>query len=173
MPLGAFKTILQVEGDKGVAILRARVKAGGLGVMYHGSLAAMAATYTGSFPWFLTYNTLDASLPPVQGPELLPKVTRAALIGFASSLVSDCLSNPLRVIVTSRQTYQIPTSYTEIAQNIIKTDGVLGLMGRGLTTRLIANSLQSMAFTILWRLGQDAWTDTFGQSNVAAEEERS
>ena len=41
-------------------------------------------------------------------------------------------------------------------QDIVATDGVLGLMGRGLKTKILANGCQSILFTVLWRLGQDA-----------------
>ena len=34
-------------------------------------------------------------------------------------------------------------------------EGALGLFGRGLKTKLIANGLQGCLFSVLWRLGQD------------------
>ena len=54
-------------------------------------------------------------------------------------------------------------------QDIIAVDGILGLMGRGLKTRLLANALQSVSFTVMWRLGQDAWARKFssGTENPA------
>ncbi len=32
-----------------------------------------------------------------------------------------------------------------------------GLLIRGLGTKILANGLQGMMFTVLWRLGQDWW----------------
>jgi hypothetical protein len=40
-------------------------------------------------------------------------------------------------------------------QSIVAQDGVSGLFTRGLTTRIAANALQNICFTVLWQLGQD------------------
>jgi len=43
-------------------------------------------------------------------------------------------------------------------RNIIAKDGLVnGLLIRGLGTKILANGLQGMMFTVLWRLGQDWW----------------
>jgi hypothetical protein len=39
-------------------------------------------------------------------------------------------------------------------QEIIKKDGLAGLFGRGLGTKLITNGIQGILFSVLWRLGQ-------------------
>ena len=41
-----------------------------------------------------------------------------------------------------RQTSEVPISYREVAQTIIKQDGLIGLFGRGLQTRILSNGLQ-------------------------------
>ena len=38
---------------------------------------------------------------------------------------------------------------------MVEKDGVLGLFGRGLKTKLISNGLQGLMFSVLWRIGQD------------------
>ena len=43
---------LQVEGKGGFAKLASKVRANGVTVLYHGSLAAWAATFVGHWPWF-------------------------------------------------------------------------------------------------------------------------
>eukprot|EP00775_Hariotina_reticulata_P006815 gene6815-7031_t len=48
-------------------------------------------------------------------------------------------------------------SYKEVVQSIVAQDGVSGLFTRGLTTRIAANGLQNICFTVLWQLGQDSW----------------
>jgi hypothetical protein len=58
-PIDTVKTIMQVEGKPGLKILMAKQRAQGPSVMYHGALAASAATFVGHYPWFATYNTLD------------------------------------------------------------------------------------------------------------------
>ena len=59
MPLDTLKTTLQVEGQEAVGKLRNKLAAKGPVVLYHGSLAAAAATAVGHFPWFYTYNSLQ------------------------------------------------------------------------------------------------------------------
>lgn len=39
-----------------------------------------------------------------------------------------------------------------LLQAIIAKDGVTGLFTRGLTTRIAANGLQNICFTVLWNL---------------------
>lgn len=47
------------------------------------------------------------------------------------------------------------TCTAEAARLVILQDGVLGLFGRGLKTRIIANGLQGILFSILWKLFLD------------------
>lgn len=44
----------QVEGKHGFQALVKKVKTGGVPVLYHGALAASAATFVGHYPWFFT-----------------------------------------------------------------------------------------------------------------------
>lgn len=50
---------------------------------------------------FTVYNTLQENLPP--GTNVVEKMSREGLIGFAASIVSDTVSNSLRVVKTYRQ----------------------------------------------------------------------
>jgi hypothetical protein len=143
-----------------------------------GALAAAAATAVGHFPWFLTYNFLNEKLPEISASDdLLLSLARSAFLGFSASCVSDVCSNSLRVIKTTKQTAQLgvvqdpnsdndtagdnssskkkaTASYGDIVKEIIEKDGYQGLFGRGLQTRLIANSIQGAAFSVLWRYFQ-------------------
>eukprot|EP01059_Diplonema_ambulator_P019997 TRINITY_DN33686_c0_g1_i1.p1 TRINITY_DN33686_c0_g1~~TRINITY_DN33686_c0_g1_i1.p1 ORF type:complete len:484 (+),score=136.99 TRINITY_DN33686_c0_g1_i1:66-1454(+) len=148
-PLDTVKTIMQVEGADGLAKLRAKVKVSGPIVFYHGALGASAATFAGHYPWFATYNTLDAKIPVPQ--ELPYKLARNASIGFCASAVSDTVSNSLRVLKTYRQTSTEAISYSDAAREIVKTDGLTGLFGRGLKTRILANGMQGMMFSVMWK----------------------
>jgi len=103
--------------------------------------------------WFGTYNWLDATLSPPH--DLLQKIVRQAFIGFVASVVSDSISNSLRVVKTYRQVNETRIGYTEAAWAVIATDGVRGLFGRGLKTRIIANGCQGIMFSILWKLFMD------------------
>ena len=149
MPIDTLKTSLQVNGKEGLSILAKKTRGAGAGVFYHGTVATFSATYVGHFPWFFIYNYLDNSIP--KQDTMIKNLTRNAVIGFSASVVSDSISNSIRVLKTTRQTYDKPISYLEAGKEIIKNDGVKGLLGRGLKTRIIANGLQGMMFTVLWK----------------------
>lgn len=99
------------------------------------------------------YNYLQEILPkpPSRGWDVL----RQAFIGFCASVVSDTISNSLRVVKTYRQVHEREVGYVSAAKEIVKEDGLLGLLGRGLKTRIIANGCQSIMFSILWKLFMD------------------
>ena len=138
-PIDTTKTILQVEGAQGLSILKNKFKQGGIRVMYYGALASASATFVGHYPWFLTFNFLNKKIPE---PETqVQKFARRALIGFTASVISDSVSNSLRVIKTTKQTYERTVTYPEVVKEILETDGVKGLMGRGLKTRILTNGV--------------------------------
>jgi hypothetical protein len=105
----------------------------------------------GHYPWFATYNQLQESLPKF-GDGIGAKLARNACIGFTASVVSDTISNSLRVIKTYRQTHPERVSYTRAVNEVIAKDGIIGLFGRGLKTRILANGLQGIMFSVLWKL---------------------
>jgi hypothetical protein len=153
MPIDTVKTIMQVEGTNGLPMLYSKFKTGGPAVMYQGALGAMAANFAGHYPWFATYNMLNANVPEYD--ELHKKLLRNAGIGFCSSFTSDCISNSLRVIKTTKQTYHEPIGYRQAVSIIIEKDGVIGLFTRGLGTRVLANGFQGIMFTVLWKFFEE------------------
>jgi len=42
-------------------------------------------------------------------------------------------------------------SYPEIVKEIVKKEGLIGLFGRGLKTKLLANGFQGLMFSVLWK----------------------
>ena len=167
MPVDASKTSMQVEGAEGFQRLWSSViTSQGPGPLYRGAFAQAAATAAGHFPWFATYNFLDQQLPVVDSSEdLLLSLARSALLGLSASCVSDCTSNSLRVIKTTKQTAQLgkdpdsnganeELSYPQIVAMIIEKDGIKGLFGRGLQTRLLTNAIQGAIFSVLWKYFQ-------------------
>ena len=103
--------------------------------------------------WFGTYNFLEGRLPPPHGT--LQTLGRRAFIGFVASIISDTTSNSLRVVKTYRQVNETRIGYTAAARAVIAVDGLKGLFGRGLKTRIIANGLQGIMFSVLWRFFMD------------------
>ena len=154
MPIDACKTILQVEGKDGLKKLGAKVRAGGPTVLWHGAGGAVGATFVGHYPWFATYNALDMRVPKFEDSKF-KKLARNAGIGFCSSIVSDTCSNSIRVLKAYKQTSTVPVTYVEAASTIISKEGLLGLFGRGLTTRWMANGLNGMLFSVAWKFFQD------------------
>jgi hypothetical protein len=142
-----------VEGAKGIPMLRAKFAANGVKAFYGGALAASAATFAGHYPWFATFNTLQEKIP--QYDTMGKKLARNAGIGFCASFVSDCVSNSIRVIKTTKQTHETGITYRQAVQEVISKDGVKGLFFRGLETRIVANGMQGMMFSVLWKYFED------------------
>lgn len=75
--------------------------------------------------------------------------------------MSDCVSNSLRVIKTTKQTAGLgdgketaEISYQDAISLVLETDGVAGLFVRGLQTRLLTNAIQGGLFSVLWKYFQ-------------------
>jgi len=104
------------------------------------------------------------------------ELLRSAFIGLCSSSVSDVCSNSFRVLKTAKQTNMGSTininnsgdeknganekilqknlfmqEYILIGKTIIKEEGIYGLFGRGLESRLLSNALQGMMFSVLFK----------------------
>ncbi|CCC06286.1 hypothetical protein SMACR_00504 [Sordaria macrospora] len=157
-PIDTLKTTLQAQGPRGTAILRQRIKTDGIGSLWWGAFATAAATFVGNYPWYATHDYLLEIIPePAKDRELAIWLLRLAFAGFVASVVSDSVSNSLRVVKTYRQVNDKEVSYSEAARLVIVNDGIKGLLGRGLKTRILCNGLQGLMFSILWKLFLDLW----------------
>lgn len=171
MPIDTCKTILQVEGSKGWSMLAHKVRASGPTVLFHGSMASATATLAGHYPWYTTYNYLSRIIPDYKEQVVL-SLTRSAGIGLCASIVSDTISNSFRVVKTARQAAKQSMTYTQVVREIVRKDGVQGLMGRGLKTRLLTNCIQGVTFSVLWKLGQDYWKNVATNTKSKDEENK-
>jgi hypothetical protein len=150
MPLDTCKTVMQVQGSGGIDMLKQKVRDGGVLVLWTGALASFAANWAGSYPWWATYNTLDAAWQE-PGDEY-NKIVRSGVIGMCASIISDCVSNSFRVVKTYTQSNPDPNAgYGTTVMKISKAEGVSGFLFRGLGTRLLCNVLQGTFFTIVWK----------------------
>lgn len=61
---------------------------------------------------------------------------------------------PTTSTTTTTQANRADLSYSEVVKMIIEQDGVMGLLGRGLQTRLLTNMIQGAAFSVLWKYFQ-------------------
>lgn len=156
-PIDTLKTTMQAQGSRGTALLRQRIKTEGIGSLWWGAFATAAATFVGHYPWFATYNFLTEFITQPPKEQLALYLLRLAFIGFCASVISDTISNSLRVVKTYRQVNDTEVSYSQAAKLVIQQDGISGLFGRGLPTRILANGLQGILFSILWKLFLDFW----------------
>ena len=78
-------------------------------------------------------------------------------MGFAASAVSDTVSNAVRVVKVCRQTHPTSISYIDAARRVISEDGVRGLLGRGLRTKIVANGVQGATFSVAWKCIESWW----------------
>jgi hypothetical protein len=155
MPVDTFKTIMQVEGKQGIPILIKKFRTTGPSVFFYGAAATFTATAVGHFPWFFTFNKLQELIPVPAQDQVALKLMRNGLIGFTASVVSDTCSNSIRVLKVYRQTNATKVSYWRSAQEIVKAEGLIGLFGRGLKTRILTNGMQGLLFSILWKFFQE------------------
>lgn len=69
----------------------------------------------------------------------------------------------MRVIKTTKQALSatnVGITYAETISVILAADGLRGLFGRGLRTRIMGNALQSILFTVIWRGLAQRWQQT-------------
>jgi hypothetical protein len=126
-----------------------KIKLVGPLTLYNGSVAAASATFVGHYPWFFTYNLLSEKIP--KQDTQMAELGRRAILGFAASAVSDTCSNSIRVVKVYKQSYPTQLSYVQVVKNVIQESGITGLMFRGLETKILANGLQGILFSILWK----------------------
>jgi len=176
MPIDTCKTVLQVDSVDGFKNLMRRVKAGKIGVLYQGAIANALSAFVGHYPWFFTYNTLSKN--EALKAWIPSQLLRNAGTGLFASVVSDTTVNAIRVVKTTKQSMgsKHDASYGETIRMILAADGWKGLFGRGLRTRIFANALQSMIFTVIWRSLADVWQgpeegddDAHAESDLAKE----
>jgi hypothetical protein len=147
MPVDTVKTTMQVTGKFSAVVDKVRLA--GPMALYNGSLAAASATFVGHYPWFLTYNFLSVQIP--EQDSVLGELGRRAVMGFCSSAISDTCSNSIRICKVYKQSYPEQISYPQVVKKVIAESGVSGLMFRGLETKILANGLQGILFSILWK----------------------
>lgn len=162
-PLDTVKLVLEVEGlGSGLELLRQRVAANGLWTFFNGAVGVGVTAAASHLPWFYVNNLLKQRLLPRLPPpkSRTAELWRQAGIGFAATLVSDVVANPLRVLKATVQTSAVALSYAAAAQAIMAQDGPAALMTRGLTAKIAANALQGVAFSVFWKWLMDAWAAT-------------
>jgi hypothetical protein len=152
MPIDTVKTTMQVTGKFSNVVTK--VKANGIPALYQGSIASASATFVGHYPWFFTYNYLSEKIP--KQDTQIAELGRRAIMGFSASAVSDTCSNSIRVVKVYKQSSETALSYPQVVRNVIQESGLRGLFFRGLETKILANGMQGILFSILWKHFEEA-----------------
>ena len=124
---------------------------GSYNTLYH-AVVFHSCSHSQSLPLlyrFFTYNYLSETIP--KQDTQVAELGRRALLGFCSSAVSDTCSNSIRVVKVYKQSHPEQLTYTQVVRNVIKESGVSGLFFRGLETKILANGLQGILFSVLWK----------------------
>lgn len=133
-------------------MLLSKSKSFGVSAFYQGGVAEICATSLSHYAWFVIHNYLEAYLPSYSYKDQFSNaVMRSGAIGFLSTLGTDVLVNSLRVVKTFKQTSNEQVSYGQVMAEIIKSDGVSGVFSRGLSTKIIMNSVQGASFAVSWK----------------------
>lgn len=164
-PLDTWETLKQVEGKDGFGHLVSRARKDPR-LLWRGSGSVVMAGVLGHYTWFYTHNKLSEMVAARSRPGATARkedgARRLALragVGFASGAVSDACCNGFFVLKTIRQTsVGQPAPYRKVARRLIAREGLLGFLGRGLCTKVLASGLQSAIFTIGWRAMVDFTT---------------
>ena len=146
MPIDTLDVMLQVNGGKGINILKNKIKTNGLNVLYHGTTAWSITNLLGNFGWFYTYSFLNDNFKPDINQYVINGFN-----GFVSSAASDMLTNPVRIIKTNKQSVEHSANYKDIVLDIYKKYGILEFWKRGLVIRIVTHGLQGSLFLILWK----------------------
>ena len=153
IPIDTWKTAKQVHGSKGAAFLSERFRTQGMAGFYQGALAASTSTAVGHYPWFLTFNYANAHIPQIKyKDDPVLALSRNAVIGFSATLVSDTVSNSVRVVKTYKQTHASSITYSNVIKSILDADGIHGLLFRGLKTKIVTNGIQGVVFSVFYKL---------------------
>ena len=89
-------------------------------VLYsNGSTAYFLSNFVGNTSWFFTMDYLNKIY--YEPYQMKTDTKKNMLIGFASSAVSDLITNPIRILKTYKQSNKENISYLQSLQEIYKS----------------------------------------------------
>jgi hypothetical protein len=143
MPLDTMGNSYQVSGLKSKKIMNNKIDKYGYNILWTGTYAYAGISFINYSIWVSMYNYLNIYLPTDLNTDL-----RNGIIGFSSTVCSDLVVNPLRVLKTYKQSHPSNISYMEIIkEKIIKENGYF----RGIHGKMIFNCFNSALYLILWK----------------------
>ena len=145
MPFDTVSNLYQIHGKSAKDIINKQFKNEDY-FFYRGTGAYMALTCLGSSTWLYTYSKLKEK-------ELHKNMNvNNALIGVSSSIMSDIIVNPIRILKTYKQSNQDYISYSQIIKRIIKEEkNIFNAYFRGYGLRMSLNAFNSGIFMVLWK----------------------
>jgi len=150
VPIDTLDVVLQVEGKKGINILKTKIKKNGYNVLYYGATPWILNNFIGTYIWFNVHNYLDFKYKDEYKNGVKFNV-KNGLIGLVSSLSSDIVTNPLRILKINKQANSTSISYMSTIKDIHQTKNYSEFFLRGLKTRMIIHGIQNVAFVIIWK----------------------
>lgn len=153
-PLDTLKLTAQVHGTSAGKLFGRRLQEGGLSELWSGALAMFALIWVGSIPFWTTYNAVMQYWPDSHYEPM--HVFRNGVAGVLASLACDIVSNWLRVLKVKRQAAEVGSvsieGYFRDARDVIRKDGLYGLVFRGMFTKLAAGAIQGAFFSVFWNM---------------------
>ena len=163
MPFDTMSNTLQVHGLEGYKIINRRLNTYGIGTLYSGTVIYGLINYVNCFTWFGIYNSMnnlldnDKVVKDYKNGNIINANNdiKNGIIGFSSTLGSDIINNPFRVIKTYKQSYDTRISYTDSFNDIIKEGGYKNLFLRGIGFKTFLNCITSSFYVIMWKRLED------------------
>jgi hypothetical protein len=145
LPFDTVSNIYQVHGKEASEIIQKQHKKENY-FFYRGALPQISIGTIGSSAWLYTYSILNDMKFSCN------KNINNAIIGIGSSVVSDLVVNPIRIIKTYKQSNCDYISYNDIIKRIVKEDkNLLKSVFRGFGLRTSLNAFNSGLFLVIWK----------------------
>ena len=143
MPLDTLGNSYQVNGIEASNIIKNRIKTQGWKTLWSGTIVYLNISFLNYTIWVYTFHHLNYILPKRINQDL-----RNGIIGLTSTLMSDIVINPLRVIKTNIQSQHEKKGYLTLATEIFQTRSDYF---RGFKTKMLFNCLNGALYVIIWR----------------------
>lgn len=148
IPVDTLDVLLQVEGNQGPKILYNKLQYHGPKVLYYGLTPWIFNNFIGTFTWFGVHNYLDNKY---KNNTMLNFNIKNGAIGLVSSIASDIITNPFRILKVYKQSNMNNLNYLSIINNIKAEKGISEFIFRGLKTRILIHGIQNICFVVLWK----------------------
>lgn len=144
VPVETFAVTAQTGGAPALKKLGDLVAKQGLAPLYNGAMDSVAETLVDHLMWYGARHFLEQTVPEAKGAR--DEFLRSCFIGAISSIASDSLSHPVRVVKMQKQVLQSAKPSLAIAKKMIQEHGPGELWRRGFTISATANCFRDSGF---------------------------